>query len=350
MINNEIIIKKEENENYDNYENYTIIEINGKLYGFKTFDVLGITKLMELDYPNNLPSYILGMIKYEKNPVGVIDILEVFKEKRKIYDLSAKIIILKTQNAELPYCSIICDNVLDIKKIDKKDIKPVPYQNHVDFFSGIFIENHQFIDKEDNIYLLNISNIINYTNKHPDLFIGDNNKYLVDDENSIEILKNRKDFLEKIEQDIQEISPIFDMGITFRIGQSKYYIDMTSVREFYKVNNTKFIAVPNTPEYIFGLLNVKGEYITVVDIKNLLHNSKTELEEKSTIIILNSNEFKIGILADEILQSMNIDFEEITKNKQKREDTNFLEFVKDGEMYQIIDINELLEDDRLTIC
>ena len=52
-----------------------------------------------------------------------------------------------------------------------------------------------------------------------------------------------------------------------------------------------------------------------------------------------------------MIRSMNIDFEEIIQNKlQKQEENVNLEFVKDGEIYQILDIDQLLKDERLTIC
>ena len=126
---------------------------------------------------------------------------------------------------------------------------------------------------------------------------------------------------------------------------------MASVKEFYKVNNSKFIKVPNTPDYIFGLINIKGDYVTVLDIRRFFNTSGASVKEKSTIIILNSAEYRIGILADEICESMNVDFDEIIQNRiNNQEDNKMMEFVKDGEIYQVLDIETLLKDERLIIC
>ena len=125
---------------------------------------------------------------------------------------------------------------------------------------------------------------------------------------------------------------------------------MAGIKEFYKVNNSKIIKIPATPDYIFGLINIKGEYITTIDIRRFFGSSKTEIKEKSTIIILNSEEFKIGILADEICENLNINFEEIIQNKiQKQEDEKMFKFVKNNEIYQVIDVEKLLQDEKLTI-
>lgn len=327
----------------DNSENYTLIEINLRKYAIKTKEVLEIIKVMELDYSHQMPSYILGVINFEKSPIGVIDLREVFKKERIIYDLSAKIIVIKTQES---YCAIICDRVYDITKLNKNSIQSLPYQQNTNFFDGVYI------DKGENIYILNIDNIINYTQINSSKFENQDNKlkYIVDDENSKEILKSRKDFLTKITAEVDNQTKLYDSGVTFSINDVKYYINMASVKEFYKVNNSKFIKIPNTKDYIFGLTNIKGEYITVLDLRRFFNKSETQIKEKSTIIILNSQEFKLGILADEICESMNVDFDEIIQNRlQKQDDGKTMEFVKDNEIYQVLDIEKLLQDERLTI-
>ena len=109
--------------------------------------------------------------------------------------------------------------------------------------------------------------------------------------------------------------------------------------------------MPNTQDYIFGLINIKGEYITVLDFRRFLNCPKTQIKEKSTIIILNSSEFKIGILADEICESMDVDLNEIVQNRlQNQEENKMLEFVKEGEIYQVVDVEKLFNDERLTIA
>lgn len=341
LILNEFNLLEEAKENS---ENYTLIEINSRKYALETKSVLEIVKVMELDYSHQMPSYVLGIIKFEQIPIGVIDLREVFKKERIVYDLSAKIIVVKTKNA---YSAIICDKVCDITKLNKDIIQEIPYQQNANFFDGLYSKN------EENIYILNIDNILEYTKNYAHKFENHDNgaRYIVDDENSKEILKNRKNTLIKVTTEVQNQKALYDSGVSFAINGVKYYINMASVKEFYKVNNSKFIKIPNTKEYIFGLVNIKGDYITVLDLRSFLNNPKTTIKEKSTIIILNSDEFRIGILADEICESMDIDFDEIIQNRlQKQDENKMLEFIKEGEIYQVLDIEKLLQDERLTIA
>ncbi len=331
-------IKEEENEIY------TLVEIDKKIYAIETKKVLEIVKIMELDYPYALPSCILGIMEYEQSPIAVIDLREILKSERITYDLSAKILVLKTENS---ITALICDNVKDVKKIALSKIKNIPYMDENSLYDGVFMEN------DEDFYILNIDSLEKHIKNNPIRYKNEQNtqNYIINDENSKTTLQERRNFLTKIVQDIQTNTPLYDMGVSFSINDVKYYINMASVKEFFKVNNTKFIKVPSTPDFIYGLANIKGEYITVLDIRKFFNNSKTHIKEKSTIIILNSNEFKLGILADEICESLNINFEEIIQNKlQKQEETNTLEFVKDGEIYQVLDVDKLLQDEKLTIC
>lgn len=328
----------------ENSKNYTLIEINSQKYGIKTEDVLEIVKVMELDTSHQMPSYVLGLMEFENAPIGVIDLREIFGHERIIYDLSAKIVVVKLQEVVV---SFICDSVYDIKKLLNKKIQTIPYQQDFMLFDGIYTQD------DENIYLLNIENIINYIKTNKNKFALEDNsiKYLVCDEASKEILKERKRLLIKVVNELQTTKALYDKGVSFCVNNVKYYINMASVREFYKVNNSKFIKVPNTKDYIYGIVNIKGEYITVLDLRRFLNYPKTEIKEKSTIIILNSNEYKLGILADEIGESMDVDFDEIIQNRlNHHEDTKMMEFVKDNEIYQVLDVEKLLLDERLTIA
>ena len=328
----------------ENSENYTLIEIGSKMYAIKTKNVLEIIKVIDMDYSHQMPSYVLGLIEFENAPIGVIDLREILKKERITYDLSAKIIVVKTATC---VTSLICDKVYDIKKLPINKIQPIPYQQETNYFDGLYSDNNE------TAYILNVDNIIDYARKNPNEFLPNQNefKYLVDDEKSKEILKSRKELLTKITSEVQNTKALYDKGVSFSVNGVKYYINMASVKEFYKVNNSKFIKIPNTQDYIYGLINIKGEYYSVLDLRRFLNYPKTLIKEKSTIIILNSEEFKLGILADEICESMDVDFDEIIQNRlQNQDDNKMMEFVKDSEIYQVLDIEKLFKDERLTIA
>ena len=330
------------NEKKVNEINYAIIEINKKIYAINTCHVLEIIKTLELERYGNMPESILGFFDYKQNHIPVIDLREIFKEERVIYNTNSEIVIIKSENAII---SIICDKVCDILKFNKDNIRPVTYQGQKEFFEGIFINN------DNNPYIININNLANYIKTNSQSSVDGSKNYLVESEEAQIILRERKALLKKTEQNIQKATPIFDMGVSFSIDAIKYYINMASVKEFFKLNDAKITKVPSVPSFIIGLINIRGEYITILDIRNFYDGAETKIKEKSTIIILNSQELKIGILADEILESMNINYNEIIQNKlQKQDEEKLNEFVKNEEIYQVLDIEKLFNNERLAIC
>ena len=186
MQNNNLILNSINSleEIVENSENYTLIEIDSKIYAIKTKNVLEIIKVIDMDYSHQMPTYVLGLIEFESAPIGVIDLREIFKKERITYDLSAKIIVIKARDC---ITSIICDKVYDIKKLPTRKIQQVPYQQETNYFDGLYNDN------QESAYILNIDNIINYVRKNPNQFMPSDNeiKYLVSDEESKEILNHR---------------------------------------------------------------------------------------------------------------------------------------------------------------
>jgi len=323
---------------------FMIVQLDDKKYALEATKVVEVMKIIELDFLNKMPSSVIGFFQYQKNTTPVIDLREVFNNKRKAYSTSSKLLIVKIENTII---SFICDTILNIEKIKNHLIDNIPFQNKDAFIKGIYSKN------SENIYILDIENIHKHITNNSQNYIEekDARNLLPMDETSIEILKERKNLLIDITQGINDISPIYDKGVSFAVNDAKYYINMTNIKEFYKVNDSKFVKIPNTPSYIFGLINIKGDYITVLDIGNYFNGAKTTIKEKSTIIILNSEELKIGILADKICESISIELEKIIQNKiQKQDENSILEFVKNDEIYQVIDVGVLLNSEKLKIC
>ena len=107
--------------------------------------------------------------------------------------------------------------------------------------------------------------------------------------------------------------------------------------------------VPCTPEFILGLVNIKGDFVCIVDVKNYFHSQKPYCNPTGTIIVLNSDEFKIGILADVIGDNIQIKPDEIVTLKRQENRNELMQYVKDGEIYLIINVPEMLSNDKLFV-
>lgn len=86
--------------------------------------------------------------------------------------------------------------------------------------------------------------------------------------------------------------------ITFNIGDACCGIDIAKIQEINKLNQVT--CVPLSPEYVKGILNLRGQIITVMDIgKRLGLPSQCETDHQRNIIVQFENE-SIGLLVDSI--------------------------------------------------
>lgn len=99
------------------------------------------------------------------------------------------------------------------------------------------------------------------------------------------------------------MSPNNDMRyIAFSLGAEQYAIPLLQAKEFIGV--TEPTPVPQTPDYFKGIINLRGQVISVIDLKGKLRLPKTttnsDVSRESSIIILDLGNLHIGMIVDSI--------------------------------------------------
>ncbi|HUH78452.1 MAG TPA: chemotaxis protein CheW [Methanoregula sp.] len=101
--------------------------------------------------------------------------------------------------------------------------------------------------------------------------------------------------------------------VEFLLGRERYAIDLFDVREV--VEYTTITKLPNTPSYLKGIIDLRGEITTIVDLKDRLHiPAGTETnDENSRIIVLDEKitKAKTGIMVDDVLSVSTFDTSDI---------------------------------------
>ncbi len=97
--------------------------------------------------------------------------------------------------------------------------------------------------------------------------------------------------------------------IVFTLGKKYYAVNSDQVEEISKLIPSTL--VPNAPKHIEGLINLRGNVISLVNLANLLH--LTEDECYNNIVIFDRQDEKIGILVTEVKEVLKIDEKDIEK-------------------------------------
>lgn len=168
------------------------------------------------------------------------------------------------------------------------------------------------------------------------------------------VLRARAELLAK-EPEEREAGECIEV-VEFLLAQEHYGIETRYVREVYPLRD--YTPVPCTPSFVLGLINVRGQIISVIDIKKFFDMSEKGLSDLNKVIILRSDEpglskaggMEFGVLADAILGVRNIAVSEIQSSLPTltgiREE--FLRGVT-GERTVVLDAEKLLADKNIIV-
>lgn len=96
---------------------------------------------------------------------------------------------------------------------------------------------------------------------------------------------------------------------TFYLGKELFGVNTLHVQEI--LTYQEITTVPRAPEYVRGLINLRGQIVTVIDLRRRLGFEKLEEEKTSMNLIVNSDEGLMSLLVDEIGNVLDIQTERL---------------------------------------
>lgn len=87
--------------------------------------------------------------------------------------------------------------------------------------------------------------------------------------------------------------------VVFRLADEQYAIESVRVREVYPIK--ELTPIPCTPPFVLGIINVRGQILTVIDLRRFFELPIKGLTDLNKVIILEHEGSELGVLADAIL-------------------------------------------------
>jgi purine-binding chemotaxis protein CheW len=100
-----------------------------------------------------------------------------------------------------------------------------------------------------------------------------------------------------------------DLFILFDVKTSGYGMGIQNVVSIEKV--TESTNLPGTPEYMNGVVNIRGQVIPVIDMSTLLYNQPIQLSEHTCYILIETNETVIAFIVDKVSEIINLDEDQV---------------------------------------
>ena len=97
--------------------------------------------------------------------------------------------------------------------------------------------------------------------------------------------------------------------VAFKLGREEYGISILQVQEIKRM--TDITRVPHTPDYLKGVMNLRGSVLPVFDLKKRLDLPDNEYSDDARIVIVKVDEVTLGVIVDAVSEVLTIGQENI---------------------------------------
>lgn len=134
--------------------------------------------------------------------------------------------------------------------------------------------------------------------------------------------------------------------VTFRLDEETYGINVMQIQEVLRYS--EIAPVPGAPDYVLGIINLRGNVVTVIDTRTRFGLADAGITDATRIVVMESADQVMGILVDSVAEVMYLKASEIetAPNVGNEESAKFIQGVcnKNGELIILVEFDKMLTD------
>ncbi|MBT4089682.1 MAG: purine-binding chemotaxis protein CheW [Calditrichaeota bacterium] len=154
--------------------------------------------------------------------------------------------------------------------------------------------------------------------------------------------------LDELNEELDE-DALKDRFLTFHLGKESYGIEIRHVTEIIVMQ--EITKVPNLPEFIIGVVNLRGNVISVMDMRMRFHLETKEYDDRTCIVVVNIKDLAIGLLVDTVNEVLNIPEEQVDpppKTHSGIKNSYIMGMGKvENQVKILLDIEKILQEEEL---
>jgi len=149
---------------------------------------------------------------------------------------------------------------------------------------------------------------------------------------------------------VAEVDALYEaQWVTFYLEGECYGINVMQVQEVLRVSD--IAPVPGAPEYVMGIINLRGNVVSVLDTRNRFGLPSRETDESTRIIIVEMNQQTVGIIVDSVGEVVEVQQDEVGKspNVGNEESARYIHGIvsREGFLLILVELSRLLDQDNL---
>jgi purine-binding chemotaxis protein CheW len=127
-------------------------------------------------------------------------------------------------------------------------------------------------------------------------------------ERAREVMEERARLLARVPPRVPDASEVLEL-VTFRLGNEKYGLETQHIKEV--VRFTDFTPVPGAPDFLVGLINLRGDILAVFDLRRFCNVDLRPATEATRVLVLGGEQAEFGILADAVEEVVTVRTEHV---------------------------------------
>ncbi|PRB81977.1 chemotaxis protein CheW [Pseudomonas sp. MYb185] len=136
--------------------------------------------------------------------------------------------------------------------------------------------------------------------------------------------------------------------VTFRLDNETYGINVMQVQEV--LRHSEIAPVPGAPSYVLGIINLRGNVVTVIDTRQRFGLEPAPVTDQTRIVIIEADRQVVGILVDSVAEVVYLRQSEIetAPNVGTDESAKFIQGVsnKNDELLILVDLEKMMTEDE----
>ncbi|QGG46445.1 chemotaxis protein CheW [Heliorestis convoluta] len=313
--NNQVTVNKEVD-----IRQFVRFGVGHEEYGLSISDVRDIVRLPEkIDRLPGAPSYFLGLGLLRNQILPIFQMSKLLGIKASNSDNRSRVIIVHVHHGEKSYAAgLLVDSVSEILRLYASDVMPLPEvlrTKKTESIEGVC----QFTEKKQIMYVVNLLTLIPWS--EVEQFMVDQ-QVRADKETGDGIITPNL----HIKKDNKKVSTHQqDLHLIFRIADEEFGLPVSQVKEILRV--PEILSIPHAPEYIRGIANLRGQLITVLDLRVRLGLEPIQIVGQQRIIIAEQKNQYIGLIVDSIREVQKIRIKDIEECEVTAPDHDYANYL-----------------------
>lgn len=298
-------------------------QLNNEHFALPIRTIKEIVNFQKVTKLPDAPFGIMGVINIRRQVMPLVNLKQHLGLKYTRYEPDSPALVVQNGTHQV---GILADSVSDVLSLDDMQIEKKP-----DTITNKYIENVAKVNGR----LISILNINKLITQHAPA-------------------DNEEDVMEAAQDGT---STYLDMGakqnvrqfVSFFIQEDEFAVDIHEVQEIKKM--LTIAHVPRAPRFVEGVVNLRGQIIPVINLRERFNLAKHQYDRSTRIIVIQVESKKLGLIVDSVSEVLRINLDDVVDPPEEivNEDTEFVKGIAqvNDRLVILLDIEKVLNQAEL---